>query len=942
VEFIELGPAGADADRGAVDAETANAATFGAAGEAIDAAAQQPADGAAPGAATLAAAAAGAATAATAAAATARAPAGAPARPPLRLRTQTLLMLGTVMMVTMALLYLVTSARLDRATRDTAAHWAGSVAATAALSTAGSLALRDHEVLENQLRDLGALPGVLRIDVLDGEGAPLLSVLQAANGRLNTVYRSNSVPLPAAGEGQRRELQLDSRPAIQSWMPVGAGGSLGSIGVSFAVDAQRVGLDQVSLDAVVATALAGLCSLLVAHLLLRRALAPLQRLAQFSRQLVEQPGARFEHRTGSHEVAELSEALNEASETLRAQLEEIRTRREGTQAILNAVPDALIALDAEGRITQLSPAAASVFGCDPASPRRPSLRALLPELDPADLEARSLGGLYMRSSGAHILRLETEARRIDGTPFPADVSLSRTESGGTVRYTVVVRDITEQRMSLAMLNLYRRALECTTNGVVISDMQLPGQPVFYVNPAFERITGYTAEEATGRACGFLQGEDRDQPELVTLNTAVREGRSISVVLRNYRKDGRLFFNELSVAPVTAADGTVQHYVGVLSDVTERERQRLAIAERSARLNAVFDLSPDGFVVFDQAQRLVYANRAFVAMTGLDLLAEEGDADLPAFDARFAGLCSLSSPCRTVAQALAEGEPATDTLYIERPERRVLARAVRRHSGELSETILYFRDVTRETEVDRMKSEFLTTAAHELRTPMVSVFGFTELLLRRPVPEPRRRDMLETIHRQASLLINMVNELLDLARIEARQGKDLQRQLCELGPLLQQAAAPFSAQSGGERLQMRLAHGAALLHVDPEKLQRVLTNVLSNAFKYSPQGGPIEISTLDGRLAHRPAVGVRIADSGIGMTPEQLRRVFERFYRADPSGNIPGTGLGMSLVKEITELHGGQVDIVSRHGEGTVVTLWWPLAGGAPVAGLRPPAGQVAD
>jgi signal transduction histidine kinase len=256
-------------------------------------------------------------------------------------------------------------------------------------------------------------------------------------------------------------------------------------------------------------------------------------------------------------------------------------------------------------------------------------------------------------------------------------------------------------------------------------------------------------------------------------------------------------------------------------------------------------------------------------------------------------------------------------------------------------MLYFRDVTRETEVDRMKSEFLTTAAHELRTPMVSVFGFTELLLRRPVPEERRRDMLETIHRQASLLINMVNELLDLARIEARQGKDLQRQLCELAPLVRQAAAPFIAQPGGERLQLDLAHGAAVLHADPEKLQRVLTNVLSNAFKYSPEGGPIEVSTLEGRLAHRPAIGVRIADHGIGMTPEQQRRVFERFYRADPSGNIPGTGLGMSLVKEITELHGGQVDLVSRHGEGTVVTLWWPLAGGAPVAALRLPAGQQA-
>jgi PAS domain S-box-containing protein len=878
--------------------------------------------------------------AAVPAAAPATAPPPAPARRegrrPLGLRMQTLLMLGTVMLATVVLLYTVTTVRLERATRDAAAHWADSVALTAANTSAGSLALRDHTTLENTLRDLAALPGVLRIDVIDGEGAPMLSVVHAASGRLNTVYRSASMPLPAGNEGRRRELLLDGRPAVQSWLPVGAGGTLGSLGVSFAVDAQRLGLDQMGLDAAIATALAGLCSLLVAEMLLRRALAPLQRLALFSRQLVARPGERFEQRPGSWEVAELAEALNEASHTLHTQMAEIRAQREDSQAILNAVPDALVALDADGRVMQLSPAAASVFGHDPARGRVPTLRALLPELDPATLEERTLGGLYMRSSGAHILRLETEAHRVDGTPFPADVSLSRTEAGGRVRYTVVVRDITEQRMSLAMLNLYRRALECTTNGVVISDMQLPGQPVFYVNPAFERITGYTPDEAIGRNCGFLAGDDQAQPELEVLAEALRSGGTATVVVRHYRRDGRLFFNELSVAPVAAPDGKVQHYVAVLSDVTERERQRLAIAERSARLNAVFDLSPDGFVVFDQAQRLVYANQAFVAMTGLDLLAGDGDADLAGFDRRFAALCSLSNPGRSVAQALAEGEPATDTLFLEQPDRRVLARAVRRHSGELSETILYFRDVTRETEVDRMKSEFLTTAAHELRTPMVSVFGFTELLLRRPVPEERRRDMLETIHRQASLLINMVNELLDLARIEARQGKDLQRQLCELGPLVRQAAAPFAEQPGGERLSLALPHAQALLHVDPEKLHRVLTNVLSNAFKYSPAGGAIELVTLEGRLQQRPAVGVRVTDHGIGMTPEQLRRVCERFFRADPSGNIPGTGLGMSLVKEITELHGGQVDIASQPGMGTTVTLWWPLALSNAVAALPAP------
>ena len=223
----------------------------------------------------------------------------------------------------------------------------------------------------------------------------------------------------------------------------------------------------------------------------------------------------------------------------------------------------------------------------------------------------------------------------------------------------------------------------------------------------------------------------------------------------------------------------------------------------------------------------------------------------------------------------------------------------------------------------MKSEFLTTAAHELRTPMVSVFGFTELLLNRPVNEERRRDMLETIHRHALLLINMVNELLDLARIEARQGKDLKPRLCDLSTLVRQAVDSMMVKGDARSVQVALEHHDAELLLDPDKTLRALTNVLSNAYKYSPAGGDITVRTVDGEVGGRPMVGVTVRDQGIGMSPVECQRVFERFYRADPSGNIPGTGLGMSLVKEIVELQGGSVDLDSAPGQGTAVTMWFP-------------------
>ena len=611
---------------------------------------------------------------------------------------------------------------------------------------------------------------------------------------------------------------------------------------------------------------------------------------------------------------------------LRHALAPLRDTDERTAAILNATPDALLGLDDQGRVAVANPAVASVLGLEPEQALGLPLDALLVGLDAAEAERRTSQGLYMRSSNTRVARFEMNARRHDGTEFPAEVSLSRVDTKAGTRYACVVRDVTEQRMRFAMLSLYSQALECTTNGVVISDISLPGAPVFYANPAFHRITGFEPGEVIGRNTRFLQRDDVAQPELRVLREAIEEGRSVTVVLRNYRKDGRLFFNELAIAPVTAPDGQARYYVGIVNDVTERERSRLAIAERNARLNAVFDLSPDGFVVFDRQGRLAYTNRAFNRMTGLAIDPDAESVSIAEFDARFSALCEAANTSRPLVEALAD-EAATagpETLKLVRPERRVLARVVRGGDPAHGESILFFRDVTRESEVDRMKSEFLTTAAHELRTPMVSVFGFTELLLHRPVGEERRRDMLTTIHRQASLLINMVNELLDLARIEARQGKDMRPRACTLGSLIELAVAPFKQQHGLQRLRVRLDHADAPLWVDPEKMHRVFSNVLSNAFKYSPDGGPIELGTVAGSLRGLAAVGVRIRDHGIGMSPEQVQRVFERFYRADPSGNIPGTGLGMSLVKEITELQDGQVQVDSEAGQGTTVTLWLPL------------------
>lgn len=843
-----------------------------------------------------------------------------------RLRHQVLCLLAGVTSLTMLLLSQISSHRLTQVANDSAQRWAQALVHTAAAGAAARLAAHDNAGLEMGLRELATLPGVVRIEALDGQGRLRVGLSVSADRRV----QASEQPAPD-------QVGLD-----MAWAPIGPGGRDGSIGIAVTPQQELLNLDALRMDSVVAIGLSGLLSILGASLLMAWTLAPLQRVAAFSRRLVRDPVARLDTHAGSHEVSELAHALNEAAQALQEQHAALDSGDRHTQGILGAVPDALLGVDARGRILSASPAVASIFGREPQDLIGHNLAELLPELDGDEMARRTREGLYMRASGTHLARFSCEALRHGGTPFPAEVSLARLDplpddADAGLRYVCAVRDMTDQRMLDAMLNLYVRALECSSNGVIIADLGLPGQPIIYANAAFGRITGFDRHQIIGRGCNMLLGEDLDQPESRALDDAIAAGRSATVVLRHYRADGSLLFDEVSVAPVLDEMGEPQHYVYILNDVTERERARLAIAERNARLNAVFDLSPDGFVVFDREGQLVYANQAFLAMTGLSgqVLAE--GLSLAEFDLRLASSCAPEAPYPPTHLA-ADASQRVELLQLAKPGARVLTRLTRHNAGGQGESILYFRDVTHETEVDRMKSEFLTTAAHELRTPMVSVFGFTELLLQRPVPEGRRRDVLETIHRQASLLITMINDLLDLARIESRQGRDLRRESVPLGELVRDTVARMTgALSGHElRVELQAAHAMAALWADATKTSQALTNVLSNAIKYSRPGTVVRVSSLEreGRL------GIVVSDQGIGMTTAQLARIFERFYRADPSGNIPGTGLGMSLVKEIMEQQQGEVEIRSEAGIGTAVTLWLPLAASAAgaQAALPAPAG----
>jgi signal transduction histidine kinase len=276
-----------------------------------------------------------------------------------------------------------------------------------------------------------------------------------------------------------------------------------------------------------------------------------------------------------------------------------------------------------------------------------------------------------------------------------------------------------------------------------------------------------------------------------------------------------------------------------------------------------------------------------------------------------------------------------TLHLNNPpqELQVVSVPTRDSLERLTGRLWMVSDITREREVERLKSEFVSVVSHELRTPLTSIMGYTELLLARSFAPDEQKQFVQTVYDQASHLHKLVEDLLSLSRLDSGNLK-----LNRWKVSIQQIITELTTQLG------ELAHHSMLIelegdplppvYIDRDKVKQVLFNLLTNAIKYSPAGGDIklhvqEIAAADLPPDHPPGRWIRISvhDRGIGIAPEELPRIWDRFYRVDNTNTrrIGGTGLGLSIARALVELHGGGIDVQSEPGQGSVFWFTLPLA-----------------
>ena len=351
-----------------------------------------------------------------------------------------------------------------------------------------------------------------------------------------------------------------------------------------------------------------------------------------------------------------------------------------------------------------------------------------------------------------------------------------------------------------------------------------------------------------------------------------------------------------------------------SSVQELGKRIEELSRDRARMEAILSGMVEGVLVVDRQGRLQLVNRAAQEMLHVDVSAT-GRPYLEVI--RHPDIASQ------LAGAL-RGQPvdSRELAILRDPGRTFVARAAAVASGGGGGAVLVLHDISDLRRADQIRRDFVANVSHELRTPLTAIRGYVEALLDEEPDEDTTRRFLEIIARHSTRMERLVKDLLRLARLDARQ-EALEMATCDMQQIFEAIVADLAPAIEAKRQQVSIdvAQDACSLQADPAKLHDVVRNLMENAVNYSPDEAEIHVAA----ARRNKSVVITVADSGPGIPPEDLTRVFERFYRVDKSRSRPGgTGLGLAIVKHLAELHGGKVAAENRPSGGAMFTITLPI------------------
>jgi PAS domain S-box-containing protein len=631
-------------------------------------------------------------------------------------------------------------------------------------------------------------------------------------------------------------------------------------------------------------------------------------------------------------------------------------------ALLDLAPDALIVVDSEGTITQVNAQIETLFGYGQDELVGHPLELLLPEGRRVAHVVHRLRYMQAASPRPMGIGLDLVGRRKDGSEFPIDINLRPILIEQTLHVMGAVRGLTAQRLAeherahiAERLRQQDQLISMAHDAILVRD---PEGRILSWNEGAEHLYGWTVQEAIGKVkYTLLQTRfpiSREEVEHALEEHGQWEGELIHTC-----RDGRQVIVESRQVLACDDQGVPTTILEINRDITARRRiehlEQKVHDERDARLHVlqlILDcLSSGVFLAQGPQLRLLMANKAMTEVLGAEWQqGQPGDDFLRQHDVRFfttdgRPLLLADMPAR---HAMASGEPVFHSqMVIRRPDGSrlpILLDAIPfehlHHlphlfqemtevlTSEQRVVLAVYHDVTTLKDAEALKDQFVSLATHELRTPVSVIAGYADLCLRRAAQGKHLLDewqvsKLQGIKQATQQLANLAEDLLDVTRIQSGQFQ-LDLHPTDLLALTRRVI---------ERLQTTTTHHQVSLHttlahlwatVDALRIEQVLSNLLNNAIKYSPQGGPIEVTLEEERQTQEASFSIR--DHGIGIPQEQQPYLFRRFMRANNvrTAGIHGTGLGLYLCQELIERHRGHIYFKSEEGVGSTFFFSLPL------------------
>jgi PAS domain S-box-containing protein len=597
---------------------------------------------------------------------------------------------------------------------------------------------------------------------------------------------------------------------------------------------------------------------------------------------------------------------------------QLRASEQRYRSLFESVPIGLYRSTPEGRIVDANDALVQMLGY-PSREKLLETPAQALFCDPAD---RQRWQAEMDAKGV-VSYFVTQLKRYDGTPiWVVDRARAVRDPQGTILYyDGSLVDITEQRRSEEALRAsearYRALVESSPDGIGIHQ---DGRVVF-INPAGARLLGaQSPDELVGKPSMDLLHPDYREVVRERIRRSLAEGQPAPPLMEKFiRLDGSTIDVEVTAVPIMWEGRPAMQVV--FRDITERKRMEEELKASEERYRDLFENANDGIYILDRAGRIVSFNRKAEEITGYTLEEVRGQSYT---------LLVSSGPERKKARRAflknMRGQPdKTELTIIRKDGREVILELSTRpiwQGGQIVGIQGIGRDITERKELERLKSDFISTVSHELRTPLTSIKGYVDLVLAGDVGPltPEQKEFLTIVSQNTTRLTELINDLLEIERLES--GKiEFEFAELDLAEVLENVARSLHVNAEQKGLEFLTEIPSGLkVRGDRERLAQVFLNLLSNAIKYTP-AGTVELR------AHQEddAVVVEVRDTGIGLSESDLQKLFQKFFRSDNPyvRKVGGTGLGLSIAKAIVERHGGTITVTSQLGQGSTFTVRLP-------------------